>query len=273
MAWFQGVSRDDKEYEVVQEWVYVGPGKGTHASPVEQRRKEEAHPCFNTSEEVAAGKGYFRKGCWTKLACRIGLLIMFLLLISGFVCLGISFFGGNGSPEDDADQDGPTLARGEEDKDESLYDPEAPNLPKGLQLPGLPPAAAPTPQAAAPAHHATSDTDSLAGPTVAEVAGPGPTAAEVAGPTVEPPDEPVQPIVPWETDPVSKQRCQELENQLTAGSLTNALSDTEQGWCCEHELLTCPKFECDDEDPEGWSVIKRRWCCKNHAQGCILKVG
>merc|ERR1719221_1601685 len=128
---------------------------------------------------------------------------MFLLLVSGFVCLGISFF----SPHS------------------GYRDPPSREREASSSRPTPAPASAPP----APASSVTASATS-----------PG---------------------------KLTRGQCLELDQARFVGSTVQGPTFEEQSWCCMNELLTCPEFDCAS-DFDGWSVTKRKWCCKYHAQGC-----
>lgn len=49
---------------------------------------------------------------------------------------------------------------------------------------------------------------------------------------------------------------------------TVSWSVTKKAWCCMHEDIACPLFNCAIGELGMWPVEKTDWCCKNERRGC-----
>lgn len=259
------VQKGHGSYEVVEEWVYVGPGKGDYSIPVEQHKQRRPgrgaaateSACINSPEQVARGEGFFRKGAVTLAVFKAGLCIMAFLLVAGFVCLGISFF----AP--------PSRMMGSTQVSRSMASSSASSSSRRKHHAGHQEG-----QEAQQAHgSASSTTGDDAGSRFATPSSSASSPKEDK-PGVEDKEKSREVL---STEALRKVeltagQCEVVEAMPT-GSEGGGLTPEQQTWCCEHHLVACPEFDCKaelDSFKTGWSSTKRRWCCRYHALGCTF---
>lgn len=80
-------------YQVTEQLVYVGPGKGNYNLEDQQQQDTEKDACINSPQAVARGEGFFKSGVVCRTVYKSGVAIIVMLLLTGIVCLAISFTG------------------------------------------------------------------------------------------------------------------------------------------------------------------------------------